>query len=72
MFGIRGKMVAARQRLSQILEISHMLGAEDHDDSAISTFQHVPYEQVKQARLEAELKIAEAYANHWRHKNRMI
>jgi len=72
MFGIRGKMVAAKQRISQILEISCMLEDEDHDDSVISMFQHVPYKQVKQARLEVELKIAEAHASCWRHKNRMI
>jgi len=45
---------------------------EDCDDPESSMFNHVLYEQVKQARLEAESKIAETYAWHWNNKNKTI
>jgi len=72
MFGIKGKMISAERRILQILKLSCVLIDEDCDDSAVSMPKHAPYKQAKQARLEAELKIAETYAWHWRRKNKTI
>jgi len=72
MFGIKVKMIATKQRIFQILKISYMSKEENRDDSAAFMSPHVPYKQIKNARLEAELKIAEAYEWYWRYKNRMI
>ena len=55
-----------------LLRSSHIMEGEDCDDPESSMFNHVPYEQVKQARLEAESKIAETYAWHWNNKNKTI
>jgi len=75
MFEIRGKMISAKQRLFQVLKISSVMiddNCDDHDDSITSMSKYVPYKQVEQARLEAELKISEAYAWYGRRKGRRI
>jgi len=71
MFGIKVKMIATKQRIFQILKISYMPD-ENSDDPATSMPRHVPYKQIMHARLEAELKIAEAYAEFYRRQKRMI
>jgi len=72
MFEIEKKVISVSQRVQQVLKLNYVLNGEDHDNSEASMSNYIPYIQMKQARLEAELKIAEAYEWYWRLKNRMI